>query len=121
MADTELAESGREDLAAVGRAVVGEHALDDDAVGGVEGPRAVEKADRRGGGGGAAVVVDGHMHAVPTDARVAMWGTASEHPVAATGTDAAEPLGIEMDEFARPLALVAHARRPWLPGLEPGA
>src|SRR3990172_7813333 len=59
------------------------------------------------------------MHAVPTDARVAMLGTASEHPVAATGTDAAEPLGIEMDEFARPLALVAHDRRPWLQAIEP--
>src|SRR3972149_2726803 len=102
MADTELAESGREDLAAVGRAVVGEHALDDDAVGGVEGPRAGGEDDRRVGGGGRRGLLSGEP----------------SQPDCAYGTEGAEPLGVEMAEFARPLPLVALARRPWLQAIE---
>ena len=60
---------------AVGAAVVGEHALDLDAVAAVEGDGAAEEADRCGrllvgehfGVGEAAVVVDGDVDVLPAD------------------------------------------------------
>src|SRR5688572_13712671 len=75
VADAERAAGERVDGGAVGGAVVGEHALDADAVAGVVGDGSVEEADRgcgflvceHFGVGEAAVVVHGDVHVFPAD------------------------------------------------------
>ena len=62
------------------------------------------------------VVVDRDVHPVPAEAAVVVPSLASVDPVAAAGSDPPQHLGVEVDELARALALVADDG--W-PGLEP--
>ena len=80
VADAEVPAGERVHGGAVGGAVVGEHALDRDAVAGEEGERAREEADGGGrflvgqdfGVGESAVVVDRDVDVLPADGRAAM-------------------------------------------------
>ena len=112
MAEPELITCGREVGAAVAAAVVGEDALDRDPMASVEVPGSTEEAGRRRralvgqflGVGQAAVVVDRDVDPVPADAALPtrpIAGFPAGLGQAAAGPDAAELLGIEMDEFAR--------------------
>ena len=116
--------AGRGEVAApVAAAVVGQDPLDRDPVARVEAPGALEEGGRRRrrlvgqllGVGQPAVVVDREVDPVPADAAVPVALTAGD-PMTAARSDPAEHLGVEVDEFARPLALVADD---WWPGLEP--
>src|SRR6516225_8668829 len=109
-----------ERFASVGGAVIGHDPLDADALTAEPRQRAAEKPDRallflvrqdlavsqaRG-------VVDTNVQCLPADAVMAIDRTrlASGNAVADTG-DAPELLGVEVDQLARTLALVAHDRR----------
>jgi hypothetical protein len=92
----------------VGVAVVGEHALDRDAVGGKEGQRPMEEVDggdrllvvQLFGVRESAVVVDRDMNTIPAQAAPQVTRSAMD-PVTTTVGDPAELLGVEMHEFAR--------------------
>ena len=120
------------DRRAVTGAVVAHHALDGDPVGGVEGDRSPQEA----GGGGASLVVehfdvgqargvvDADMHELPTLRGAAAAGTpvgvlalASPGDAMTNAGDDPELLDVDMDQLARPRALVAVRR---LGRLEPG-
>ena len=126
VADAQLV-AGRGELAApVAAAVVGEDPLDRDPVARVEAPGSPEEG-RRGlraligqllHVGQPRVVVDRDVHPVPADAPepVLEARLTAMDAVASALADPPQHLGVEMDELARALALVAHDRRP---GLEP--
>src|SRR5207302_8412134 len=111
----------------VGAAVVGEDALDADAVAGEEGDRSLQESDRgRGlfvsehfGVGEPAEVVDGDVDELPADrAAAAAAAVGSPRPIAAgnpaadafagAALDPAELFDVDVDELARAGALVAH-------------
>jgi hypothetical protein len=113
-----LGEEIAEGMAAVGRAVVAHHALDGDAMSGEERQRLTHEGDgallglvgQNGRVGEARGIVDGHMQGLPADAAPAVAPVAGD-----AVTDAVDPtelLRVDVDEFARPLALIADDRRP---------
>src|SRR5579859_6724261 len=126
-ADPQPRSGGHEQLRAIAATVVGEDALDGDALTGIEGHRPLQE----GGGGGrclvgqlldvgqAAEVVDRHMDPVPADAAMAVDLTApAKHAVPAAGTNATQLLGIEVQQLAGPGALVTDHRRPRLEAVQ---
>jgi len=120
VADAERAASERVDRGDVGGAVVGQDALDVDAVAAVERDRAAQEADRGGGFfvgehfgvGQSGGVVDGDVHEVPasfaTDAPggvgvgagVVLAGAGDAFAGAAD--DPPEFLDVDVDQLARP-------------------
>ena len=112
-------------VGAIAGAVVGVDALGGDAVPGKEGEGGVEESDGTASGlvgeelgeGEAGMVVDGDVEELPTGARgvivLAIAGDAM-----AWAHDAGELFDIEMDEFARMLALIAAEGRRRLEGGE---
>src|SRR5215212_1919852 len=118
VADADGAAGDRVDGGAVGRAVVGDHALDGDAVAAIEANGASQEG--RGGGGAfvgedfgvgqAGAVIDGDVDELPAvlelAAVIALGGARAEHPV--TGTrDPAELFDVDVDQLSGPLALIA--------------
>src|SRR5829696_9682289 len=114
---------------AVGRAVVGQHALDADAVAGEVSERSREKADGSAGllvaehlgVGQAGGVVDGDVYVLPADglvpparsvgeAGVVVLAQAVAHPLARTALDAAQLLDVDVDQLAGALTLIAAGR-----------
>jgi hypothetical protein len=110
----------------VGRAVVGDEALDGDAVASVERDRSAQEADRGRGSlvgehfdiGQASRVIDSDVHGLPAAdvasmalsvgaARAAVAAPSTGDPLAGAAFDAAERLDVDVDQLARPLALVA--------------
>jgi len=100
----------------VGLRIVGEHALDGDAALGIPGNRAPKEASaadsvaagKELGVGQARVVVDRHVQVLPADASVAVRSASlgAEHALARF-PEAAELLGVDMEELAWALTLVA--------------
>jgi hypothetical protein len=100
----------------VGLGVVGEHALDDDALLAVPGARSREEAGARLGVlagqelgvSEARVVVDSDVEVLPAHTPVAVWPSKArtEHTLARF-PEAAEAFGVDVQELARRLALVA--------------
>jgi hypothetical protein len=108
------------DDGAVGGAVVGQHALDDDAVAREEGSGAAQEGDGGGrflvtkhlGVGESAVVVDRDVDVFPADGRAAMpvfvgegWlvvVAAAADPFPGATLDPAELLDVDVHELARP-------------------
>src|SRR5829696_1998260 len=102
---------------AVGRAVVGQHALDADAVAGEVSERSREKADGSAGllvaehlgVGQAGGVVDGDVYVLPADGLVpparsvgeagVVLAQAVAHPLARTALDAAQLLDVDVDQL----------------------
>ena len=110
-------------MAPVGRAVVGHDPLDRDALaanqptarsrnGTALGPALVRQDLAVGQARG---IIDADMHGLPAGAPLGV-ATIAGDPMAEP-LDPAELLGVDVDQLARPLALVAHDRRP---GLERG-
>ena len=120
MLEPGLGAGGPEVMAPVGRAVVGHDAFGGDAVPGEPVERAAEEGDgaflflvrQKLGVGQARGVVDADVQHLPADAVVAIdhSGTAAGNAVA-DAADAAEFLGVEVQQLAGPLTLVAHDRR----------
>ena len=128
MADAQGAAGDRVHGGDVGRAVVGQHALDRDAVAGVEGDRATQKPDGRCGPlvvedlgvGQARGIVDGDVHELP--ARPAAAGArgvgeragvvlfAAGDALAGAALDASELLDIDVHQLAGAVAFVALGR-----------
>jgi len=125
VADAECATGERVQCREVRAAVVGEDALDLDAVAAVEGDRAVQERDRGCcflvsedlGVGEAAVVVDADVDELPADrAAVAAGGVSAARPVAArrastnafagAARDPAELFDVDVDELAGSRALI---------------
>jgi hypothetical protein len=113
MFEAELLAGGGEVAGAVGRAAIGQKALDGDAMGFEEGESLVESGEdaldlfvrEEAGEGETAVVVDGDVAAFDASARIAegaIAGGADAGP-----REAAQFLDVEMKEFARVSALVA--------------
>jgi hypothetical protein len=129
--DPERATGDRVGGRAVGRTVVGQHALDLDPLPVEEGDRPAQEADRccrllvseHLGVGEPAAVVDRDVDEVPAnrfaladvgiDAVEASVALEARDPLAGAAMDPAELLDVDMDELAGALALVA------LAGLEP--
>src|SRR5580704_5403101 len=111
---------GAEGMAAVSRTIVGHDPLDVDAVTGEPIERAAEEGNgvflllvrQELGVGQARGVVDTDVQRLPTDAVVAVDGSAAAPGDAvANALDAAEFLGVAVQEFARPLTLIAYDGR----------
>src|SRR5680860_520285 len=117
---------GREQPGAIAAAVVTQHALDADAVAGVEGGRPLQEPSRAGRRlvgqlldiGDARMVVDRHVDPVPADATVLVDRPRSQHAMATAWADATELLGVEVQQLAGCGALVADDRRPRLEPVE---
>jgi hypothetical protein len=128
VAKAALVTGGREVTAPVPPTVVGEDPLDGDPVAGVEAPGTAQEARRRAGRlvgqllgiGEPAVVIDRDVDPVPADTPEPALHPDVVDAVAATGTDPAQHLRVEMDELARPSAFVAHDRRSGFEPVEPG-
>ena len=108
-------EEGREVVALIGRPVVGHHALDRHAMSGKEGERAPEEGDgvvlaligRQFGIGEPGGVIDGDMERLPAGAALTALTSVIAGDAMADAVDAAELLAVDVDELARPFALVA--------------
>ena len=106
---------------AVGGAVVGHHLLHHEPLRAVPAQRPLEKGERVGPAvarqhlhvSEAGVVVDGDVHVLPARARAALHAVAQD--ALAHVPEAAELLGVDVQELSRSRALVAHQR--WARGL----
>src|SRR6266516_6262888 len=127
VADSEFAAGERVEGGDVGRAVVGQEPLDPDPVAPVEGERALQEADRGRRplvdkylrAGEPAVVVDADVDVLVADVvaalalQVGVGGVmpppalASEGSLTGAALDPTEPLDVDVQELARPRALVA--------------
>ena len=127
MADAGLAERGPEELAFIGRTVVGHDPLDRNAVAGEPGARTLQEGDgiflaligQELGVGQPGRIIDRHVQMLPPDAPVpdhpgVVAGDAMAHTV-----DPAELLGVDMDQLARPLPLIADDSRLGIERAEP--
>src|SRR5204863_5885393 len=117
--EAELLAGGGEEFGAIGRAAVGEEALDLDAVAGVKGDGLAEGVEDAGGlfvgeeagEGEAGVIVDGDVEALGAGAGVAVGAVAGGADAGAC--EAAQLLDVEVEEFARRGAFVTEDRRFW--------
>jgi hypothetical protein len=104
-------------VAPIGRAVVGHDPLDRDALAGEPSDRALQERHRAGlafirqhfAVGQARGIVDADVHGLPAGATPAVPPVAGD-PMA-DRHDPAELLGVDVDQLARPVALIAHDRR----------
>src|SRR3954447_13172422 len=125
--DAERAAGEGVDRRAVGRAVIRQQALDGDAVGGIEGDRALEEPDRGRGllvgedfdVGQPGGVVDADVHVLPADLALALAGgvgcgrvaaALAGHPVPGAALDPAELLDVDVQQLAGVTALIAVRR-----------
>lgn len=122
--DRELGEALAE---GIGGAVVGHDALDGNAVAGEPVEGAAEEGDgaffllvrQEFGVGEPRSIVDRHMQRLPADAVMAVdRARPATGDAMADAFDATELLGVEVDEFTRPLALVAQGRQRRIEPLE---
>ena len=112
---------GSEVMAFVGWPVIGHDALDGDAVSGEESQRALEESDGVGfalvgqdlGVSETGGVIDGDVERLPAGAAPVALACAM-----ADAIDASEFLGVDVDEFTRPLALVADGLGAFIESLE---
>jgi hypothetical protein len=128
MADLQGAAGDGVDGGAVGRAIVGEHSLHGDAVAREERGRAAEEGDRGGGllvckdfgVGQAGAVIDRDVDVVPACRAADVAGSVGKaaavvrasapDPLAGAALDPSELLDVDVDEFARLLALITLGR-----------
>ena len=115
-----------EAVASIGRAIVGHDPLDGDAMGGEEGQRPAQKGTgallflvgekfRVGEPGG---IVDGDMERFPAGSALAALAAPVAGDAMADAVDAAELLGIEVDQLSWARPFVADRGRLWLEGGE---
>jgi|SRR5271157_2348200 len=124
MAQAELIAGRREVVTSIAAAVVGQDPFDADAMSAVETPGASQEVGRGSrrlvgqllGIGKATVVVDRDVNAVPAQSTMVVADSSAMNSMAATWPDPPEHLGVEMDELAWALTLVADD---WQPRLEP--
>jgi hypothetical protein len=117
--DAELFAGGGKESGAIGRAAIGEHALDLDAVEGVEADGLFESVDDAGdffvgqetSEGEAGVIVDGDVETFDAGAWIANGAIAGGANAGALET--AQFLDVEVEEFAGGGAFVALGRRFW--------
>ncbi len=120
MAQRERAADMAPVMAAVRRAVVGHDPLDPHALTREPGDRALQERHRAGlalirqhlAVGQARGIVDADVHGLPAGAALAIPAVAGN--AMADRLDPPELLGVDVEQLARPFALVAHDRRPRL-------